>query len=102
MTKNDFLTLQEEDIKTLNNQSYNAILELFKQYIPNSADIKENKSVDGVYKFMYEYAKKNQKDKCYCIDPFDGFKKLMFDYLEIKETEEGSFKINVSLEDIFS
>ncbi len=102
MTKNEFLILQEEDIKTLDNAAYNAILELFKQYIPNGADIKETKSVTGMYNFMYEFAKKNQKNNCFCIDPFDGFKKLMFEYLELKETKECNFKIDVSLEDIFS
>lgn len=102
MTKNEFLTLQEEDIKTLDNSVYNAILELFKQYIPNSADIKENKSVAGMYDFMYDFAKKNQKDNCCCIDPFDGFKKLMLEYLELKDIKESNFKIEVSLEDIFS
>lgn len=103
MNKETFITLQKEDITSLNNPSYNAILNLFDEYIPAGADIPDNKSVEGMYKFMEVYAKKNAKNGSFCIDPFDGFKKIMFDYLEIKPGDINSKKdIDISLEDIFS
>lgn len=103
MNKETFITLQKEDITSLDNPTYNAILNLFDEYIPAGADIPNNKSVDGMYKYMYAYANKNKINNSYCIDPFDGFKKLMFEYLEIKPGDIDTKKdIDISLEDIFS
>ena len=101
MTKNDFLRLQEEDIQDSDNSMLKQILECFKMHIPADAEISENKSVSGMYDYMYSYAKKNQTKGVCCIDPFDGFKKLAFEYLEIKESKTID-DFQVSLDDIFS
>ncbi len=102
MTKNEFIALQTEDIQTADNAMYDQILECFKTHIPNDVNISKDKSVSGMYDYMYEYAKKYQRNGVYCIDPFEGFKKLAFEYLGIKESETRKNFEDISLEDIFS
>lgn len=93
MTKSEFIKLQQEDIATLDNSAYNAILQLFKEYIPVSAVIGNDKSVIGMYKKMEEYARKNKgSSNCYCIDSLEMFKKIMIEYLQITPKKEKSLE----------
>lgn len=102
MKKSDFIRLQREDIKTLNNPVYDSVLQLFENYIPVGAEVKEGKTVVGMYDFMFlkakEVYKKDSSKKIVCINPFTDFKEYMFEYLELKQVNEESF----SLEDFFS
>lgn len=101
MTKNEFIAREKEDITTLNNPIYEEILKLFGQYIPQNVQIDSKKNVEGMYKFMYDYASKNRgTEKVYCIDPGDTFKEIMFKYLEIAESP--LIEKEFSLEDFFS
>lgn len=96
MTKSEFIKLQQEDIATLENRTYDSILQLFKEYIPANAVIKGNKSVLGMYDVMKKYARENKgSSNCYCLDSFQTFRKIMFEYLEITPKKEKS------LEDFF-
>lgn len=61
MDKTTFITLQSEDIATLKNPAYNAILEGFKEYIPEGVDIPEDKSVAQFYSYMLIMQRKNKR-----------------------------------------
>lgn len=100
MNKKQFIETQKEDIKTLNNSKYDLILKLFEKYIPQNSIIDENKSVEGMFNTLYDYAKKHQSNDFYCIDSEEEFKKIMFGYLKITPGEEKK-EIEISLEDIF-
>ena len=76
-----------------------ACVEVFKEVIPDDAELDDRKDSKGFYDYMGEYAKKHQKNECYCVTPTLA-KELAAKYLNITVKEKKSSQI-LNLEDFF-
>lgn len=92
MTKAEFVKLQKEDLVSEDNSILNAVLKCLIRHLPENVSVSSDKSVQGMYDAMENYARKN---KLQCIDPDITFIEIMNDYFNTKG------KKNVSLEDFF-
>lgn len=99
MLKQDFLIMMEQDLETKNDPQLNAVLDCFKEILknyPESTDINPNKTVEGCFKEMREFAKKNQKNGCYYFTPKES-EEFIKKYLELKNESAGiSGRINLA------
>ena len=98
MLKNEFINMCIQDAGT--DENLLAVVELFKEVVPDNVEIDSSKNPKGFYDHMEEYAKKNQVNNSYCITPSLA-KKLAFEYLEIKESSNKKSSEIINLEDFF-
>ena len=82
MNKNEFINMCISDAG--NDETLLYIVELFKEVIPDTFEVDGKKDPKDFYKFMEDYASKNQKNGRYCINPEQSMK-LAKEYLGIKD-----------------
>ena len=97
MNKIEFINMCIQDAGT--DETLKIIVELFDELIPAGVEVDATKDPKGFYDYMREYAQKNKKDGCYCVNP-QLAKKLAIEYLNLEVKEKKSSKI-VNLEDFF-
>ena len=97
MNKIEFINMCIQDAGS--DEILKIIVELFDELIPAGVEVDATKNPKDFYDYMCEYAQKNQKDRCYCVNP-QLAKKLAIEYLNLEMKEKKSSQI-VKLEDFF-
>lgn len=97
MNKLEFIDMCIQDAG--NDETLLAVVEVFKEVIPEDADVDATKNPAGFYDYMHGYAKEHQRNGGYCITPTLA-KDLAAKYLNItlKEKKTSQF---INLEDFF-
>ena len=101
MNKNEFIDMCIQDAG--NDNTLLAVVDVFKEVIPDDVEIDSTKDPKGFYDYMKEYARKKQKGGAYCITP-DVAKQLAVEYLKLNVTaiiEKKKTSQIMNLEDFF-
>lgn len=102
MKKDEFLTMMTQDIATesgTNKKLYGAVLDVMKYVLDRAhggIDIAPNKTVEGAYKAMETYARKNTVAGCCVIT--DEAPEIVAEYLGVKYSD-GAVSDSVDLLD---
>lgn len=97
MLKNEFINMCKCDAG--DNDNLLAIVDLYKKVIPENHDCDSEKDPKTFYNYMYDYASKNKKNNCFCINPSLA-EKLACEFLQINNDNRKSSQI-INLEDFF-
>ena len=99
MNKTEFIEMCTSDAG--NDETLLAAVEVFKEVIPEDAEIDATKDPKGFYDFMYDYAQEHKNGNSCCISPSMA-KNLAIEYLklDIVVKEKKSSQI-INLEDFF-
>ena len=99
MNKTEFIEMCTRDAG--NDETLLAVVEVFKEVIPEDADVDATKDPKGFYDYMKDYASKHRTGDSCCINPTLA-KKLANEYLNLNiEVKEKKSSIIVNLEDFF-
>lgn len=103
MKRDEFLTMMKQDITTLSSDKkklYSAVLEVVKYVLDRATsdtEIAADKTVEGAYKAMETYAKKNAVGGCFCMT--DEAPKIVAEYLGVKYSDCAATSDTVDLLD---
>lgn len=92
MLKNEFIKMMQDDLQTSDKAEYKELLcaveEVLKDY-PSSTEIDNEKTIEGCYKAMYDFASKNRKGSSYLFGAAQT-KDFIINYFGLKETSPAS------------
>ena len=99
MNKSEFINMCIQDAG--NDETLLAVVEVFKEVIPEDADVDSTKDPKSFYNYMKDYARKHVKNNSCCINPVLA-KQLAIEYLNLNIVvkEKKSSQI-INLEDFF-
>ena len=99
MNKSEFINMCIQDAG--NDETLLAVVEVFKDVIPDDVDVDSTKHPQDFYKYMEKYALDNKKGSTFCINPVLA-KKLAIEYLNLNiVVKENKSSQILNLEDFF-
>ena len=96
MNKREFILKCEKELQEPNKGELVAFVYLFKKYLTDDAEIKDDKTVYGCYEYCRDYFRKKN---IYFVSNEETMLKPMYEYLEVKITVKKEIDI---LGDFFS